>query len=69
MDAYRLEWVHNNEVIATFEEDALLEGMDRMRANPGSQLVRQSDGVLIATTKAQSAFRPFLLQTLDSRVN
>lgn len=70
MDAvYRLEWIHNQKVIATFSEEALLDGMDRLRANPGSRLVRQSDGVLIATTKAPSAFRPFLLRTLDSRVN
>jgi hypothetical protein len=67
--AYQLEWIHNSQPIATFSEDGLLEAMDRMRANPGSRLVRRSDGALIATTKAASAFRPFLLRTLDSRVN
>ncbi len=68
-DVYRLEWAHNNKVIATFSEEGLLDAMDCMRANPGSRLVRQSDGILIATTKAPSATKPFLLRTLDSRLN
>ena len=68
--SYRLEMIRTGEVIASFTEDEMLwGGMDGVRAHPGSRLVSE-DGTVIATHGfVRSATRPFILRTLDSRIN